>query len=51
MEPGPEPGNQVPFAILVEETAAWRSHVFEGDRLEHGDTTSMMAHMLDVDGV
>ena len=51
MERGAEPGNQVPFAAVVEEATARGFHVFKGDRLEHGDTTPMMAHVLDVDGV
>ena len=46
-----EPRNQVPFAILIEVATTGRLHVGEGDRLEHGNTTSMMSHVLDVDSI
>jgi len=44
-----EPGYQVPLAITVKVATTRRPHVGEGDGLEHGHTTSIMPHVLDID--
>jgi len=44
-----EPGYQVPLAITVKVATTRRLHVGEGDGLEHGHTTSMMPHVLEID--
>lgn len=46
-----EPSYQIPLAIVVKVAATRRRHVGEGDRLEHSHTTSMMAHVLDIEFV
>jgi hypothetical protein len=46
-----EPGYQIPLAIMVEVAATRRLQVGEGNGLEHGNTTSMMPHVLEIDSI